>query len=179
MLLDAWPSILARVPEALLVLAPRHPERFAAVAALVRKRELTLIKRSGWQGTALAQGSVFLLDSIGELGAVYGLASVAFVGGSLVAAGGHNPLEPARFSVPIVMGPHVENFRGVTDELVDAGALRLVSPAELEDALASLLADPQESVAIGERGRTVLQQHAGATERVLGEMLRLLEEGEP
>ena len=103
-LLEAWPVICGRVPNAVMVLAPRHPERFARVAALARERKLLLVERSGWHGGAVAAGSVFLLDSIGELGSVYGLATLAFVGGSLVPAGGHNPLEPARFAVPVLMG---------------------------------------------------------------------------
>ncbi len=178
-LLDAWPSIAARVPGAVLVLAPRRPERFAHVAALVRERRLPLIERSRWAGEAIAQGSVFLLDTIGELGAVYGLAAVAFVGGSLTDAGGHNPLEPARCSVPVVMGPHVENFRSVAETLRAAGALRIVTRAEVGEVLGSLLTDAEAARAMGLRGQAVFAEQAGATERALRAVLALMTEGEP
>ena len=113
MLLAAWPQIVAHAPDAVMILAPRHPERFDAVAALLEASPHAWVRRSNWmeQPQAIGRGSIFLLDSIGELASVYSLARVAFVGGSLVAAGGHNPLEAAQFGVAIVMGKHVENFR--------------------------------------------------------------------
>ena len=124
-LLEAWPAICARMPNAVMVLAPRHPERFARVSALAgeKKGVSDASDRHGMAGRWLP-GSVFLLDSIGELGSVYGLATVAFVGGSLVPEGGHNPLEPARLGVPVVMGPHFENFREAVELLRGADALR-------------------------------------------------------
>ena len=111
-------------PQLAMVLAPRHPERFAAVAALLEKSGFSWVKRSDWQAQPaealepLEPGEIVLLDTIGELASVYSLAAVAFVGGSLVPAGGHNPLEPAQFGVPIVMGPHYANFRAITEDLL-------------------------------------------------------------
>ena len=124
-LLEAWPRLLEADPHLALVLAPRHPERFAAVAALLDRSGVRWVRRSEWKTrdqparlTALNPGQIVLLDTIGELASVYSLAAVAFVGGSLVPAGGHNPLEPAQFGVPIVMGPHYANFRAITEDLL-------------------------------------------------------------
>ncbi len=122
-LLEAWPRVLAADPNLIMVLAPRHPERFAAVAALLAGLGKSSVRRSEWKGKpvsaipALLPGQIVLLDTIGELASVYSLAAVAFVGGSLVPSGGHNPLEPAQFGVPIVMGPHYANFRTITEDL--------------------------------------------------------------
>jgi len=102
-LLDAWPSILDAHPQLAMLLAPRHPERFGAVAALLAESGLPWSRRSKWQSMPpkpLVPGEIVLLDTIGELASVYSLAAAAFVGGSLVLAGGHNPLEPAQFGVP-------------------------------------------------------------------------------
>jgi 3-deoxy-D-manno-octulosonic-acid transferase len=176
-LLEAWPAICARTQNAVMVLAPRHPERFARVAALVRERQALLVERSSWRGEPLAVGSVFLLDSIGELGSVYGLASLAFVGGSLVPAGGHNPLEPARFAVPVLMGPHSENFRDAVELLRGVDALRVVERAGVGEAIATLLADTNAAAAMGARGKEVFEKQAGATERAVDAVVRLLAEG--
>ena len=112
----------------------------------------------------MAAGSVFLLDSIGELGSVYGLATVAFVGGSLVPAGGHNPLEPARLAVPVVMGPHYENFREAVELLRGADALRVVERAEVWARRSRrCLNDAEAAAAMGARGKKAFEEQAGAT----------------
>jgi 3-deoxy-D-manno-octulosonic-acid transferase len=176
-LLEAWPAICAHTPNAVMVLAPRHPERFARVAALAREKKVLLIKRSEWDGAAVAGGSVFLLDSIGELGSVYCLATVAFVGGSLVPAGGHNPLEPARFGVPVVMGPHYENFRDAVELLRSADALHVVERARVGEEITSLLANTGAAATMGMRGKKVFEEQAGATQRAVGAVVQLLSEG--
>ncbi len=136
-LLEAWPRLLESDPNLAMVLAVRHPERFGAVAALLDKSGVPWVRRSDWKsqptGTLkpLAPGQILLLDTIGELASVYSLASVAFVGGSLIPAGGHNPLEPAQFGVPIVMGPHFANFRAITEDLLAHQALRIADTADL------------------------------------------------
>ena len=151
-LLDAWPQLLAADPQLAMVLAPRHPERFIAVASLLEKSGIPWRKRSDWNKESAQQlrpGEIVLLDTIGELASVYSLASVAFVGGSLIPAGGHNPLEPAQFGVPIVMGPHYANFRAILDDLRAHNALRIAAKEELAAALIDLLRDRSAAEAMG------------------------------
>jgi 3-deoxy-D-manno-octulosonic-acid transferase len=176
-LLEAWPMICARTPNAVMVLAPRHPERFPQVAALAREKQAQLVQRSAWDGGPVNAGSMFLLDSIGELGSVYGLATVAFVGGSLVPAGGHNPLEPARAGVPVVMGPHYENFREAVELLRNANALRLIERGEVADAILASFQDAEAAAARGAQGKKAFEEQAGATQRAVDAVVRLLAEG--
>ena len=185
-LLECFPKMLQADPQLVMILAPRHPERFAAVEALLQKSGIPWVKRSGWRSQPeaslrpLVAGQILLLDTIGELASVYSVATVAFVGGSLVPAGGHNPLEPAQFAVPIVMGPHYANFRTITDDLVAHDALRIASAEELANVLISLLRNPSEAAAMGERAKQVFVQQAGATVRTALAIECLLEqEGRP
>ena len=179
-LLEAWPHLLAADPNLVMVLAPRHPERFAAVASLLDGSGASWISRSDWKGKRadsippLNSGQVILLDTIGELASVYSLATVAFVGGSLVPAGGHNPLEPAQFGVPIVTGPHYANFRAITDDLRAHNAIRIASKEELAKVLIELLRNPAESQNMGGRAREVFDQQAGATARSIDALRKVL-----
>ncbi len=176
LLLDAFRELLGELPGLILILAPRHPERFQSVAELLRRSGLPFFRRSHWtdQPAPIVPGSVFLLDSIGELGAVYSLASVAFVGGSLVAAGGHNPLEPARFAAPIVMGPHMENFRGIVAELLVHEAIRVTPPEKLAAAFNELLTTAAAKE-MGMRAREVFDANAGASARCCAAIVKILE----
>lgn len=188
-LLDAWPRLLAIDPDLALVLAPRHPERFDAVAALLERSGFSWVRRSAWATTAsaadspqagnLRAGTILLLDTIGELASLYSLAAVAFVGGSLVPAGGHNPLEPAHFGVPIVMGPDYANFRAITEELRTHNAIRIATREELAAALGDLLRDRAGAEAMGARGRQVFREQAGATTRTIEALRVLLADGVP
>jgi len=179
-LLETWPRLLDADPALVLVLAPRHPERFGAVEALFAKPGIAWAKRSAWRGVEageiapLRPGQVVLLDTIGELASVYSLAAVAFVGGSLVPAGGHNALEPAQFGVPIVMGPHYANFRAITEDLRAHDAIRIVGRDELAAVLTELLRDPAAAAAMGERALRVFEAQAGATERCVRAIRELL-----
>jgi 3-deoxy-D-manno-octulosonic-acid transferase len=179
MLLEAWPRVLEAVPQAVMVLAPRRTERFAAVANLVAERKLAVVRASELRGGdgAIAQGGVVLLDTIGDLASVYSLGAVAFVGGSLVAAGGHNPLEPARFGVPVVMGESSENFREIVEAMSEADGIRIVRMDGLAEILVELLTKNDESRGVGERGRGVFDAQAGATRRTAEALLGLVEEG--
>jgi 3-deoxy-D-manno-octulosonic-acid transferase len=169
--IGAHRSVLPQYPSLITVLAPRHPERFDYVAALLDASGVTWVRRSAWRGredSALAMlkpGQIVLLDTIGELASVYSLASVAFVGGSLVPAGGHNPLEPAQFGVPIVMGPHYANFRSITEDLRAHDAVRITHKENLWPVLDELLGDSEEARAMGDRARRVFEQQSGATAR--------------
>ncbi len=168
-LLEAAPS------DALVVLAPRHPERFEAVAQLLKQSGRPWVRRSQWmeQPKPLRGGDIFLLDSMGELASVYSLATVAWIGGSLVPAGGHNPLEAAQFRVPVVMGPHYENFRAIVDRLRAADAIRIANPNELGSVLASLLSDRELAHNIGERAYRVFTAESGATARAAESLVEL------
>lgn len=171
MLLDATPA------EAVMILAPRHPERFAEVAALLARRGVRWVRRSDWVAAPvqIKTGTVFLLDSIGELASVYSLATAAFIGGSLVPAGGHNPLEAAQFGVPVAMGTSTENFRGIVETLRARDAICLVvERGELATALADLLSGSPDVRAMGARGREVFESEAGATERSVEALLEVL-----
>jgi 3-deoxy-D-manno-octulosonic-acid transferase len=182
-LIESWPRLLAEDPQLVLVLAPRHPERFSSVAALLQKSGALWNKRSSWPSEAsvaqraprmLRPGEIVLLDTIGELASVYSLASVAFVGGSLIPAGGHNPLEPAQFAVPIVMGPHYANFVAIVDSLRSHNALRIAAKEELGSTLIELLGDHTAAKAMGRRAKEVFDREAGATDRCVTAIRELL-----
>jgi len=164
-------------PGIVAILAPRHPERFQEVAQLLRSRGIRWVRRSEWLDapSTVEPGTVFLLDSIGELASVYSLATAAFIGGSLIPAGGHNPLEPAQFGVPVAMGPYYENFRGIVDALRKHDAIRIVSAGELDVALAEMLSGSPDSRAQGARARQVFDSEAGATERAVQALLNVVE----
>ena len=186
-LLEAWPKLLEAERGLLLVLAPRHPERFSAVEALLKASGFLWVRRSAWSAQSpearelVRTGQIVLLDSIGELASVYSLASVAFVGGSLVPAGGHNPLEPAQFGVPVVMGPHYANFRAMTDDLLAHEAVRIAGKPELAAVLIELLRDRRLADWMGAQGRKVFEAQAGATARCVHALRVLLpsETGQP
>jgi 3-deoxy-D-manno-octulosonic-acid transferase len=173
-LLAGFKRVLARWPQAILVLAPRHPERFAGIAEQVSGSGLKSWRRSQWNAAPVA-GGVFLLDSIGELSAVYALAQIAFVGGSLAPRGGHNILEPASYGVPILVGPNTNNFRDVIALFNHADAVRVVhDEPELADTWLRLLADEHERAALGGRAAAVLARHSGATTRTADVLQGLL-----
>lgn len=179
LVIKAWTASLRGNRGALLVLAPRHPERFSAVEAMLRS--FRYLKVSEHMGAARDDEmsslgiEVVLLDTIGDLAAVYGVADAAFVGGSLARKGGHNPLEPAQFGVPVVMGGSFENFRDVVTKLQEAGGIRIVTDeVELGGVVADLLRDRAEAKAIGEAGLRVFEGQQGATERSVKAIVALI-----
>jgi 3-deoxy-D-manno-octulosonic-acid transferase len=171
--IQAWEGGARRKLGALLVLAPRHPERFGLVESVVV--EFSYRRASDWgteredvQPGNESRLEVVLLDTIGDLAAVYGIADIAFVGGSLIRRGGHNPLEPARFGVPVVMGPSFENFRDIVARMQAADGIRIVQDKDgLESALVELLRDHEQAQAMGARGRRVFEAQQGATTRAV------------
>jgi 3-deoxy-D-manno-octulosonic-acid transferase len=173
LLLRAFEIIRASHPRAVLILAPRRPERFDAVGELVKSLGLSCWRRSLWSGEDLG-GSVLLLDSIGELAAVYALATVAFVGGSLVEHGGHNILEPAQYGAPVLVGPHYENFREMVNLFRWKEAVRVVGPAELPLTMVDLLANEAERTELGRRALETVRSQTGATQCTLEALAGLL-----
>jgi 3-deoxy-D-manno-octulosonic-acid transferase len=160
-----------------MILAPRHPERFDKVAGLLQEMGIVSHRRSRWQGEPLA-GGVLLVDTIGELAALYALADVAFVGGSLVPRGGHNIIEPAQHGVAVVTGNHTENFRDIVGLFQSRDAVRIVGLAELPLTLMSLLENDEERLALGRRAKETIQSQMGATLRTLEALQRLLSQGD-
>ncbi|MGA3053908.1 MAG: 3-deoxy-D-manno-octulosonic acid transferase [Candidatus Korobacteraceae bacterium] len=174
MLLEMFRQVLLRYPKAVLVLAPRHPERFDVVASLLESSGVRCQQRSQWKEEMPIGGGVFLLDSIGELASLYEFADVAFVGGSLAPRGGHNVLEAAQFGTPILVGPYTENFRDIVDVFRDADALRVVTAQSLTATVLQLLEDPDERAALGRRAFEVMRSQRGATGRTVSALLELL-----
>jgi 3-deoxy-D-manno-octulosonic-acid transferase len=173
-LLNAFEKLLASYPRAVMMLAPRHPQRFAEVARLLESRGTHFAKRSSWNGGALS-GHVLLVDTIGELAGLYSLADIAFVGGSLVPRGGHNIIEPAQHGVAIVVGNHTENFRDIVGLFQSRDAVRVVSAAELSPVLMELISNPDVRAVLGRRGAETLRSQTGATERTVDALALLLD----
>ncbi|MEM7566189.1 MAG: 3-deoxy-D-manno-octulosonic acid transferase [Pseudomonadota bacterium] len=160
----------------LLMLAPRHPDRGDEVEALMQAEGLKVARRTA--GVSPQGADVFLLDTIGEMGLAYGLADIAFVGGSLVPHGGQNPLEPAKLNVPVLHGPHVRAFRDAYAALNEAGgALKVASPDALARLVVELLPDQARRQAMAVAARTVVAGGEGATNRALKLLSGLLPAG--
>jgi 3-deoxy-D-manno-octulosonic-acid transferase len=174
LLLETFRHVAAKYPGALLVLAARHPERFAAVASLLATSGLRWQLRSEWDGQRAIAGGVFLLDTIGELASLYEVADIAFVGGSLVPRGGHNVLEAAQFGNAILVGPSTENFRDIIDVFRKADALRVVTPQSLTPTVLQLLENHDERAALGQRAAEVMRLQQGATQKTVDALLGLL-----
>jgi len=173
--LEAFRSVLARFPHAVLILAPRHPERWSLVAELLDGSDLKHWRRSKWQpGKEKLAGGVFLLDSIGELASLYGLAQLAFVGGSLVPRGGHNILEPAQHGVAILVGPHTENFREIVSLFVNAGAVDVVEPEDLGKEFLHLLFQEEKRAIMAKHALETAQANTGATERTAAALEQMM-----
>ncbi len=171
-LLKAFENLRVGHPRAVMILAPRHPERFDDVAILLQQLGIPSFRRSKWQGESLA-GGVLLVDTIGELAALYALADIAFVGGSLVPRGGHNIIEPAQHGVAIVTGNHTENFRDIVGLFQSRDAVRIVGLSELPLTLMHLLANDAERRDLGRRALETMRSQMGATQRTM-EALRSL-----
>ncbi|VXC15348.1 3-deoxy-D-manno-octulosonic-acid transferase (KDO transferase) [Pseudomonas sp. 8Z] len=173
-ILAAHQQLLRTRPDSLLILVPRHPERFNAVHTLCLSQGLHTRRRSTGEDVQ-AGDQVLLGDTMGELLFLYALADIAFVGGSLVANGGHNLLEPAALGKPVVSGPHLFNFLEIAAQLREAGALSEVENAtELVNKIAALLNQPESAKRMSDAGLAVLKANQGALERLLAGLQRLL-----
>lgn len=177
--IDAWRKLTSRWPHLRLILVPRHKERFEEVAELVQQQELPLLRRSRIEATpaiaaenATAGGPVILLDTIGELGACWGLADVAFVGGSFGKRGGQNMIEPAAFGAVIMFGPNTSNFRDVVAAFKSESAcLELQEPQDLHVALERFLTTPSDRIQLGQLARSVVLKQQGATRRTIEKLV--------
>lgn len=167
LLLDAHGKLLQRFPDLLLILVPRHPERFPDVRALIEKSGFELVARTEHR-PCKPTTAVFFGDTMGEVPLFYGMSDVAFVGGSLVHVGGHNLLEPAVQGLPIVTGPHLFNAQDIADMFLAAQACRIVNDAdELIDVIAELLTNPALAGTLGENALALLQANRGSLHRLL------------
>lgn len=205
LVLSAYFEVRQAIPEAMLILAPRHPERFKAVTALAedfgalrasslsydsapesKPEEIAPPRSEGNLQTPVGRAaspsdrllpeySVLVLDTIGDLASVYALADVVFIGGSLVPRGGHNPLEPARFGVPVLIGPSFGNFRDVVAAMQAANGILVVKDEEeFTAALIDLLTNSKRAHSLGERGQSVFDREGGATVRSIQTLMPLL-----
>jgi 3-deoxy-D-manno-octulosonic-acid transferase len=181
LLLKAFENVRVAHSRAVMILAPRHPERFDTVAALLTQMEIPFHRRTLWKEElneskdfANLAGGVLLIDTIGELAALYALADLAFVGGSLVPHGGHNIIEPAQHGVAIVVGNHTENFRDIVSLFQSRNAVRIVGMAELPLVLMELLAHSAERAALGQRATETLRSQTGATQRTVEALEKLM-----
>jgi 3-deoxy-D-manno-octulosonic-acid transferase len=177
--LGAWERVRRQHPRLRLILVPRHRERFEEVAALVTSRGWTLRRRSGISDTVSSDAEkrpVILIDTMGELGAAWGLADFAFVGGSLFPGrGGQSMIDPAAFGAAVMFGPHTDNFRTVVGNLLDHAAARVVADVdEIERTLRGWLNEPPTAAELGRRANELAVSQQGATERTVEVLSRLL-----
>ncbi|MEX2257635.1 MAG: lipid IV(A) 3-deoxy-D-manno-octulosonic acid transferase [Woeseia sp.] len=165
--LDAHSRILEARPDALLVLVPRHPERFSAVASLLSRRDIHFVTRTSKKSCA-ASDSVFLADTMGELPLFYAASDVAFVGGTLVPVGGHNLLEPAALGLPVITGTHLFNTEDIANMFATIGASITVDSSDaLAAAISRLFGNPDEAEAIGDKGRDIVLNNRGSLKKLL------------
>ena len=178
--LEAFQRIRAIWGNALLIIAPRKPERFEEVEWLAKKPGWRVARRTELAVDAEPRVDVVILDTIGELAQLYQVATVVFVGGSLVDAGGHNILEPAVFGKPIVFGPHMHNFTEISRTFIEnRGAVQVQADAELENVLVELLSDPVKRAGLGAAARALVEANRGARARTLAVITQLLPSDAP
>jgi 3-deoxy-D-manno-octulosonic-acid transferase len=178
--LEAFQRIRATLSNAILIIAPRKPERFDDVERLARRAGWKVARRSELRVDAEPRHDVVVLDTIGELAQLYHIATVVFVGGSLVDSGGHNILEPAVFGKPIVFGPYMQNFAEIARTFLDnAAAVQVRTGRELDSALLELLGDPVRRARLGAAARALVEANRGARTKTLGAIAQLLPPDDP
>jgi len=172
---EAFQRIRARLPEALLIIAPRKPERFGEVEQIARRAGWNVARRTDLPVDAEPRHDVVVLDTIGELAQLYQVATAVFVGGSLVDQGGHNILEPAVFGKAIVFGPYMQNFAEIARTFVENdAAVQIRSGRELEQALLALLTDPVRRARLGAAARALVEANRGARGKTITAIARVL-----
>jgi 3-deoxy-D-manno-octulosonic-acid transferase len=174
-LLDVFLLLKSSFPGLLMVLAPRHPQRFAEVERLLKKRQVSYERKSRLNGQGRMITDVIFLDTIGELAAFYSLADIAFVGGSLVNAGGHNLMEPARLRKPVLFGPYMQNFTDIAEELKQkGGGIEIHGKEDLIREIAGLLSDRVKAERMGELAYRVVEEDRGVVEKSMDLVARYL-----
>ena len=178
--LEAFRRVQARWPDALLIVAPRHPERFEEVTRLAAEEGFRVVRRTSLPVDQSPDADVVVLDTIGELARLYQIASVVFVGGSLVDAGGHNILEPAMFGKAIVFGPHMHNFAEISAEFLrGSAAVQVSSTRELGECLVDLVGDGVRRASLGAAARAIVEGNRGAKARTMAVITALLPPRDP
>ena len=180
--LNAFKDLLADYPQLLLVLVPRHPERFEQVASLCLEQGLSLAKRSN--NTVIDDEQVWLLDSLGELMAAFALSDIVTMGGSFSEVGGHNPLEPALFNKPVIVGHNMSNFNEIMQQLRSEHAIIELSSSsaanssakQLANAVVKLLQQPEQQKALGDKALKVVLANQGASDKTLAQVQEILGE---
>ena len=173
-LLEAFTIIKKELQGIKLILAPRHPERFNETADLIEKRGLPYIRRSSLNGkeiTGRSDADIILLDTIGELSRVFSRASVAFIGGSLIPRGGHNVMEPAYWSKPIIFGPHMNNFPIAGEFLKRSAAVEVRDSKDIAETVLTLLRDNKKAAELGRNARSIVDKNTGAVKKAI-ELIR-------
>lgn len=173
--LKAFRRVRSTMPNALLVLAPRNPERFSEAEQLARAEGWKVARRSDLAIDAEPRVDIVILDTIGELATIYQIGTIVFVGGSLVPTGGHNVLEPAVFGKPIVFGPHMQNFLEIADAFVTNGAgVQLENDEQLEQVFVELMGDPVRRARLGAAARALVEANRGANQKSVAVLSQLL-----
>lgn len=174
-LLEAFCALKAAFPNLLMVLAPRHPQRFDEVERLLKRKKVPYGKKSQMNGQGAVPADVIFLDTLGELPDFYSMADIAFIGGSLVDAGGHNPIEPARLRKPVLFGPYMTNFRDVAREMKQkGGGIEVHGQGDLVRELSRLLADPAAAESMGKVAYSIVEGDRGVMERSIDLVSRYL-----
>lgn len=167
LVLDAHKAMLEEHADLLLVLVPRHPERFDGVREIVEKCSFSVVSRTE-NKPCDPSTQVFLVDTMGEVPLFYAASDIGFVGGSLIPIGGHNLLEPAAQGLPIITGPHLFNAQEIAEDFIDIEACKVVADSnELAVSVTQLIENPAEAAAMGRKGLMVLEQNRGSLERLL------------
>lgn len=178
LILDTYIRLRKEFPTLCLILAPRHPERFDEVYNLSASKGVSAIRRSGYNKGAVDEGSVFLLDVMGELFSAYSKADIAIMGGSFIKHGGQNPLEPAFWEKPILCGPHMENFPFIEEFFKEGGAIRVKTSDDLYEALKGLIKEPSKGISIGKRAKELCLKNSGAIEKTIEALSNYIKNGD-
>lgn len=174
LILEAFQQVLNAVPTALLIIVPRHPERFEQVAKLIEQHQLSMVRRSSQQQVH-SDHQVYLGDSMGELLLWYAIADAAFVGGSLIERGGHNPLEPIATQTPVISGPHIFNFDEIYQRLIAINGVMMINNAkQLGNAWLSLLTETDSAQRLAANARVEFQGDQGATKAIMHDIQAIL-----